>query len=243
PALRKNLKDEDLWMRVHAAQTLAAIGKAGMVALPELLTMVAKGATKEDPRAMEQRYLSFALFNSRGGMLGRSLEGVDRGLLFKAVRAGLTNEDGRARGSYSSIYNQLTFEEIKPLIPDIHRAIVEPSPSGIMFGDQIRTAGLELYAKHHISEGIELTADYAKNMKPHASQIRIVKIMELMKSYGAHGKRVIPMLEDAIDYFENKEKDFPKRLSMQKAQAVRDTIKEIKASKERPKLISIKSLL
>ncbi|MFK7911115.1 MAG: DUF6288 domain-containing protein, partial [Akkermansiaceae bacterium] len=43
PALRKNLKDEDLWMRVHAAQTLAAIGKAGMVALPELLTMVAKG--------------------------------------------------------------------------------------------------------------------------------------------------------------------------------------------------------
>ncbi len=243
PALQTYLKDKDLWMRVHAAQTLAAIGNAAMPALPELLTMVAKGPTENDPRGMEQRYLSFALFNSRGGMLGRSLDGADRDLLYKAIRAGLTNEDGRARGSYASIYNKLSFEELKPLLPDIHRAIVTPSPSGIMFADQIRTAGLELFAKHHISEGIELTADYAKNMKPHASEHRIKTVMNMMKSYGAHSQRAIPMLEDAIHYFENEEKDFPKRLSKQKAQTVRDAIKEIKASTKRPKLISIKSTL
>ncbi|MBT8044697.1 MAG: acetylesterase, partial [Verrucomicrobiae bacterium] len=243
PALRKNLKHKDLWMRVHAAQTLAAIGDEAMVALPELLTMVAKGPSEEDPRAMEQRYLSFTLFNSRGGMLGRSLKGVDRDLLYKAIRAGLKNEDGRARGSYSSIYHQLSFEELKPLLPDIYRAIVEPAPSGIMFADQIRTAGLELFAKHHISEGIELTADYAKNMKPHASENRIVTVVNLLKSYGAHSQRAIPLLEDAIHYFENEEKDFPKRLSLQKAQTVRDAIKEIKASNKRPELISIKALL
>jgi hypothetical protein len=230
-------------MRVHAAQTLAAIGQSAMSTLPELLTMVAKGATKEDPRAMEQRYLSFALFNARGGMLSRSLNGVDRELLYKAVKAGLKNEDGRARGSYSSIYTKLSLEELKPILPDIYRAIIEPSPSGIMFADQIQTAGLELFAKHRISEGIELTAAYAKNMKPHASEHRIKTVMTLMKSYGAHSQRAIPILENAIDYFDNREPDFPKRLSKQKAQTVRDTIKEIKTSTNRPKLISIKSFL
>ena len=241
--LQKNLKHDDLWMRVHAAQTIAAIGQPAMSTLPALLTMVAKGATKEDPRAMEQRYLSFALFNARGGMLSRSLNGVDRELLYKAVKAGLKNEDGRARGSYSSIYTKLSLEELKPILPDIYRAIIEPSPSGIMFADQIQTAGLELFAKHRISEGIELTAAYAKNMKPHASEHRIKTVMTLMKSYGAHSQRAIPMLENAIDYFDNREPDFPKRLSKQKAQTVRDTIKEIKTSTKRPKLISIKSFL
>jgi len=49
-------------------------------------------------------------------------------------------------------------------------------------------------------------------MKKHASQIRIIKVMELIKSYGAHGQRVIPMLGEAIDYFDNKEKNFPKNI-------------------------------
>lgn len=239
-ALRKNLKHEDLWLRVKSAEALSSIGDAAMVALPELLTMIAQGPTEKDPRAMEQRYLSFSVF---GKMLNRSIDGVDRDQLFKAVREGLKNEDGRARGSYSSIYNKLSYEELKPLMPSIYRAIAVPSPSGIMFADQIRMAGLELFAKHGISEGIELTADYAKKMKQHASEKRIIKVMELLKSYGAHGQRVIPMLEDAIDYFENKEKNFPKRLGQFKAKTVSDAIKEIKASKERPKLRSIKSLL
>ncbi|PQJ27698.1 DUF6288 domain-containing protein [Rubritalea profundi] len=124
-----------------------------------------------------------------------------------------------------------------------YRAIVEPAPSGIMFADQIQTAGLKLFAKHGISEGIELTAAYAKNMKQHASEKRITVVMELMKSYGAHGQRAIPMLEDAIDYFDNKEKSFPKRLGEFKSKTVRDAIKEIKESTERPKLRSIKSAL
>jgi hypothetical protein len=240
-ALRKNLKHEDLWLRVKSAEALASIGDAAMVALPELLTMVIQGPSDKDPRAMEQRYLSFAVF---GKMLKRSsLDVVDRDLLFKAVRAGLKNEDGRARGSYASIYDKLSYKELEPLMPDIYRAIVEPAPSGIMFADEIQTAGLKLFAKHGISEGIELTAAYAKNMKQHASEKRIIVVMELMKSYGAHGQRAIPMLEDAIDYFDNKEKSFPKRLGQFKSKTVKDTIKEIKESTERPKLRSIKSAL
>ena len=83
-------------------------------------------------------------------MLGRSLEGVDREALYVAVGAGLGNEDGRARGALSSVYKNLAYEEIEPLLPVIHQAVVAPAPSGIMFADGIRLSGLEILAQHRI---------------------------------------------------------------------------------------------
>ncbi len=212
-----------------------------MPVAPELLEMLTEVDEEGDPRGMQQRYLSFALFNSRGGMLSRSLEGIDREMLFKAVRAGLQNEDGRARGSFGSVYKNLSYDELQPLLPSIRRAIAEPSPSGVMFADSIRTAGLELFAKHHVSEGIELLADYARNQKKHASEHRILKVLKMLESYGAHAQRVIPRLEETIDYFENREEGFPRNLSKGKAQAVRETIERIRASEEMPKLIYLSS--
>ena len=79
---------------------------------------------------------------------------VDRDLLYKAVCAGLQNEDGRARGSYLTVYDNLTHDEIKPLLPAIRRAVVEPAPSGIMFADNIRMGGLPILLKHRVPEGI-----------------------------------------------------------------------------------------
>ena len=80
----------------------------------------------------------------------------------KAVRAGLRNEDGRTRGAFGTVYANLPFEELRPLLPAIHQAIVEKSPSGIMFDGQIQSAGLDLFSRHHVSEGIELLADYVR---------------------------------------------------------------------------------
>jgi len=48
----------------------------------------------------------------------------------------------------------LSVEELRPIFPAIHRAILEKSPSGIMFDGTIQTAGLDLFSKHHVSEGI-----------------------------------------------------------------------------------------
>jgi hypothetical protein len=156
PALKKTLKAEDLWLRIKAAEALANVGKAAMSTVPDLLTMLASEDPKSDPRGMQQRYLCFALFNKRGGMLGRSLEGVDREALYTAVRAGLCNEDGRARGSIGSVYRNLSYEEIEPLLPAIYHAVIEPAPSGIMFADGIRLSGLEILARHRIEEGLPL---------------------------------------------------------------------------------------
>lgn len=237
PALQKALKDKDLWMRVKATEALANIGQPAMVAVPELLEIIAKGPSAEDPRGMEQRFISSAVF---GKMLRSSLDGVDREKLFTAVRAGLKNEDGRARGSIAGIYRKLSYEEIEPLIPAIHQAVAVPSPSGEMFADEVRIAGLEVLAAHHVEEGIQACVDYISNQNPWNSQIRTGELLKILMSYGAHAKVTIPALSKLADTFSKGEPDFPKHMSLQKEKDVREAIRNIEASTETPKLIKIK---
>jgi len=237
-ALCKTLGHEDLWLRIKAAEALAAIGAPAMKAVPQLLELLAQVDTKNDPRSMQQRYLTFALFD-RDGMLSRSLAGVDRPALYKAVQAGLKNQDGRARGSIGSVYRQLSFEEIQPLLPAIHEAIVQPAPSGEMFADQIRVEGLRLLAQHHIEEGISALVKYARDQNPWSSQNRTPELMKILLNYGTQAEAVIPDLEKLAHYFEKEEKDFPKNLGLQKANSLRDTIKAIESSTDKPTLIKL----
>ncbi len=239
PKLREMLNADHLWLRIRAAEALSAIGKPAMVAVPDMLRMAAKGPSKADPRAMEQRYLLKILFNSRNGILGRSLEGVDRQQLYYVVRAGLKNEDGHARGALGTVYQNLSYDELKPLMPIIVAAIKDKSPSGEMFDGQIQGAGLHLLSKHRVEEGIQMIADYIRLMKPHGSQTQVPVYLALLKNYGVHAKRAIPSLEKSIHYFENEEKDFPKALSLQKAEMVRKAIEEIKNYTDKPELIRL----
>ncbi len=238
-ALQKTLAHPDLWLRSKAAEALAAIGAPATKAVPQLLELLARVDVKNDPRGMQQRYLSFALFDN-DGLLGRSLEGVDRPALYKAVRAGLKNEDGRARGSIGSVYRHLSLEEIKPLLPAIHEAIVQPAPSGEMFADGIRVEGLRLLSQHHIEEGMNALVIYTRDQNPWASQIRTPELMKILLTYGTHAKAAIPELTKIANYFEKDEKDFPPHLMRMKAKSVRETISAIEASTEAPKLIRLK---
>jgi hypothetical protein len=236
--LRKALADQDLWLRIKAAEALAAIGAPAMPAVPQLLKLLAQVDPQSDPRGMQQRYLSFALFNG-GGMLSRSLEGVDREALYEAVRAGLKNQDGRARGAIGSVYRHLSAEGIRPLLPAIYQAIIEPAPSGEMFADSIRVEGLRLLAKHRIEEGIRACVNYTRDQNPWASEHRTPELMEILRSYGTHAKSVIPELTRIANYFEKDEKDFPRKLMLQKAGSVRETIRAIEASTDTPELIPL----
>ncbi len=233
PALRKNLKNQDLWLRIQAANALVAIGEAAMVALPEMLTMLTKGATKDDPRAMEQRYLCSYVF---GKMLRRSsLKDVNQDLLQKAVIACLTNEDGRARGTIAGIYGKLSYEQIKPLLPAIHKAVAVPAPSGIMFADGIRVAGLELLAKHKIREGIPLCLDVMQ-IQNWGKARRIPRCLKALESYGAAAKPLLPQLRQL-------EKDLVKHREAKKlvthTERVQAIIKNLETTTERLKLRSI----
>jgi hypothetical protein len=240
PALRTKLRADEIWLRIKAAEALAAIGKPAMQAVPEMLELLARFDAQEDPRGMQQRFFTFALFDSREGLLGRSLEGVDRQQLYQAVRAGLKNEDGRARSDFGSVYRNLSAEAIKPLLPAILQAVVEPAPSGEMFADGIRVEGLRVLAQHHVEEGILACVDYIRGQNPWASEHRTPELTKILVSYGANAKTVVPELERIAADFAAGEPDFPKNLSLKKAAAVREAIREIQASNDRPELIRIK---
>jgi len=156
------------------------------------------------------------------------------------VRAGLKNQDGRARGSIGSVYRNLPAEDIKPLLPAIYQAIIESAPSGEMFADSIRVEGLRLLAKHRIEEGISACVNYTRNQNPWDSQERTPELMKVLLSYGANAKSVIPQLAKLADYFEKDEKDFPRELMLVKAKCVRETIRAIEVSTDSPQLIRLK---
>ena len=236
PKLRENLKAEDLWLRVKAADALCAIGDAAKPAANELLQMVIKEPGPNDPRAMERRYLCFALFN-RGGLLNRSLDGADRGLVLEAMKVGLLNEDGRARGAISGMYSRLSDDEIASIMPDIKRSVVEPSASGIMFSDGSRMDGLKLLAEHKIDAGIDATMYWIKTQNHWGSQKRTPELLNILLGYGAHAKRCIPELEKLQNQFDAGIPNyFPKQLSKQKAEDVGKAIAKLQTTTQKPEL-------
>lgn len=240
PALRQVLWDDDLWLRIQASRALANIGDAGRPAAPDLLRMLATRNTN-DPRGMVQRYVTFSLFYPGNvldvhGMLAKSLDGVDRRLLYPAVEAALLNEDGRSRSAVETVYDRLTFDELKPLLPAIHRAIVEPAPSGEMFADGIRIRGLELFAKYRIAEGIPLCTQLVEH-KRWGEARRIAPLMKILTSYGAAAKSQLPelrRLEAALSE--------PKANGKDRLEDVRKAIATIEASTDERPVRSLKEL-
>ena len=232
PVLSRLLQHDDLWLRVKAAEALASIGKPAMPTLPVLLEHLARPPSAEDPRGMEQRYLCFAVF---GQMLKHSLDGVDQDLLRKAVVAGLQNQDGRARGEIGGIYQKLSYDEIKPLLPAIHQAIVTPAPSGEMFASNIRLAGLELLAAHRIREGMELSLDVMEIDK-WGKATRIDRCLKVLRIYGGAAKPLLPRLRQL-------ESDFarhPEAGNLKpKAEALRALVKAIEVANEDGELRSL----
>ncbi|HMO15114.1 MAG TPA: DUF6288 domain-containing protein [Pirellulaceae bacterium] len=216
--LAELLNDDDLWLRIKAAEALAAIGEPAMVVVPTLLKMLAAGPRENDPRNMQQRYLTFAMFDRREGLLRNSLDGVDRELLYEAIRAGLTNQDGRARGNFRSVYQKLSFAEIEPILPAIYEATARPAPSGIMFADEVRLAGIDLMAQYRIEEGMSLCLDIM-NIESWGEKARIAHCLKTLNTYGSAAKPLLPRLrqleidlarssqahrlQDEMDYLKN----------------------------------------
>ena len=246
--LVKQLSHRDEWLSIRAAYALAGIGAPARKAVPELMKLVLAD-DKGDPRAMKRRYLGFALFMSgyadntpRRGLLADSLEGVDRQMLFPAIKRMLVIDDGLARSQMATVYGKLSNEELGQLWPDILRAVERPAPSGEMFADGIREAGVQFLAKHHIREGMRACAEYAKNQNPWASESRMGRILAPLKLYGAAAKELLPDLRELVTFCKN-EKDFPEDCKKKKTAAVEEAIKAIEAATDLPELRSIAPLL
>lgn len=239
PSLRDSLRSDDLWLRIEAAEALAGIGGPARVAIPDLLTMLQASDPQSDPRGMQQRYLCFALFNRRTGMLRGSLEGVDREALYQAVRSGLQNEDGRARTEIATVYQRLTYDEIEPLIPAIYRSVIEPAPSGIMFADGIRLAGLEVLAKHRIQEAIPLCVSVMERDRWGAGN-RLPRCLKALQIFGGAARETLPDLEQIMAELENKKRK--NNRDQQHLDLIQTTIEQIKADQSPEELRSLQEV-
>ena len=243
PLLRQTLGDEDLWLRVQAANALADIGAPARSTIPDLLKLAATVDKQADPRGMVQRYLSFSLFYNGGalkihGLLSDSLQGADQQLLDQAVEAILQNQDGRARGAVGAVYKLLTYEEIKPLLPAVYKATVQQAPSGEMFASEIQLRGIELFAKYHIKEGIPLCLQVMEIDK-WGKKKRITDCLKVLRSYGAAAKPMLPQLEQVAEHLQSHKEAKSLR---EQIDDVKRTIAAINAATDQPELRSLGSI-
>lgn len=206
PQLRALLKDPDPWVRALAATSLSSLGEdARKNSLPDLLVMMATPHSG-DPRGMAQRAATEALFSKTGGIMTGSLEGVDRKLLYPAIKSVLQNQDGRTRGDLSPIYGKLTDQDIAMLLPDVILSVQKMAPSGEMFADGIRLAGLDLLSRFGIREGMPLCIQVIDAGRWGLGR-RLPKCLEYLSRYGSHAKEVLPQLREIRAGYTKPDKD------------------------------------
>ncbi|MEI6603733.1 MAG: DUF6288 domain-containing protein [Verrucomicrobiota bacterium] len=159
PALGRRLSDSDYWVRGKASNALMKFGTAANPQLTTMLTAFVANATDPnvivwtDPIQISNGYLANTLFQT----MGASTIAADKTLLYPAVRAGLKQPDGAARGYLSSfIQSRLTWADVQAVAPSIIGAVAQRSPADRMFSDGIRDAGLQTLGKFKVEEGIPL---------------------------------------------------------------------------------------
>ena len=201
PRLLAALADPDPWMRTLACNALVCLGPdARRAAVPDLLRLAAQ-ADPSDPRGMVQRAAATALFSPRPGrrepksLLADSLEGVDRALLYPAVETLLKNQDGATRGQLRPVYGKLDDRDLAVLMPAIVEAVRKPSPSGEMFADGVRLAGLDLLSRLRIREGMEMCAGLIEPERWGLAN-RLPKCLEYLARYGDRARPLEPRLRE-----------------------------------------------
>jgi len=237
PRLRELLTDNDPWVRNLAAQALnAGACDDPKAAATDLMTAAARHAD-DDPREIVQRSLSNALFakvSARAkysGVLSTSLDGVDRKLLYPAVRRVLANQDSEARQRVADIYPILTDQDLQVLLPDIIAATAKMAPSNTMFADNIRLSGLDLLSARRITEGMHLCIVVIEPSRWH-TDIRLQRCLPYLLRYGAAAKAVLPELKQVRDEYAQ----LDARKNAESIAAVEKAIAEIQAATDAPPL-------
>ena len=238
------LASDDPWKLTLVVRALGSQDLASNDEVANELLELAIRDIPSDPRRMVQRAVTSALFvkdrSYAGGVLVDSLGGVDRRLLLSAVQSILKNEDGRTRGRLSAFYKHLKEDEhIGLYLPLIINATREPAPSGVMFADGVRLAGLDFLSRMRIREGMPLCVELIGPARWGKSN-RVPRCLESLQRYGGNAQTVLPqLLATRAELIEGSRKgaDDPLVIKIDKV------VEAITSDKDPPKLRSAEDFL
>jgi hypothetical protein len=154
-------------------------------------------------------------------------------LLYPAIRTILQHEDGASRGALSQTIGKLADNDLIELLPDIVRAIEHPSPSGEMFADGIRLAGLDLLSRLQVREGLALGVALIEPAR-WGEKNRTVRCLSYLQRYGAHAKPLLPKLQEIRTHLARVKKVSPDTLD-----EFDKSLAAIESSTAEPTLVSI----
>ena len=231
------LNHEDRWLRVQTAEALRLIGNDAKAILPQMLKAVAVH-DETDQMQFAAGALAYALFYPGGasgpkGILASSIEGVDKAVLYPAIRSVSTNPDSAARGCLRSAYEHLTLEDMKTLAPEVVDSINNMAEANTMFSKGIRLAGIQAMARLHIQEGIPLALKMI-NLKDWGKAYIISVSVDVLKQYGGAAKSIVPDL---------KKLESDKSIQPEQHKKLVELIDLIEKDTNPPKLISLKDQL
>jgi len=195
PALIELLSHKDKSIRFLAAEALAKVPSGSLrERLPVLLKKVAANERpiypmdRNDPQQIANLMLCQAMIGTWGmsGAISNNIVGIDRGLLYPALRAWSTHPQAEVRTRVCRLYKLLTPEDLIALSGTLIDSASEMSLTGAaaMPGDEI----ISLFHRTGMAEGVPLA-------KTHILNLRFKNIggaLNLLEKYGAAATAVKP---------------------------------------------------
>lgn len=194
------LTDTNNHVRFMAADALRNLGTSRT---PVVNTILAAAATtaqplkpfvEEDPLQFAHAKTAMLLFYSGSaygpkGVLYNTITGIDRNLLYPAIRAVAATPTGLARSTVGSTYKLLTLNDTLAVADSIVDSVQFRAPADKMFSSGVRQSGIEVLQKYGFAEGIPLSMIYMDNDGRGSVQPAAVGVLQ---AYAGACTKVVP---------------------------------------------------
>jgi len=245
PALVGALSDEDSTVRVAASYALMRVGKPARKAIPDMLRAVVT-TEQEGPLHPTMQALSFSLGSDGArtaplyftGIFASTpegenpLDGMDREILYPAIARLAKSRSGRIRGCGVYVFKYFSKEDVKMMAQEIYDVTKTKAPDFVMFSERPRCHGMDLMARHQITDGLELCIDSLLGRSWGAGWREPHHFLTL-QTYGRLARSVLPRLKEARWT----------RRSGEKRAVLEETIRIIETDQREVKPISLMDLV
>jgi HEAT repeat protein len=207
PALMKALQDRESTVRVSASYAISRIGEPANKVLPEMLQAVL-ALDEQSPVQPTTMALAYSIGFKQGrtaplyftGLLGDvatgadPLGGVDRELLYDALRKLAANPNGRIAGTGLKALEYCDRTDLARLAQLLQDCVNARPRDHAMFRDAPRAAAISAMARHKLADGMELAIS-TFDFQEWGAVMRVPHRLGVIESYGGHAKPLLPQLK------------------------------------------------